>query len=141
MSAATHAHHYRYRQHLLLMRMSLLTAFGLIISACSTVMPTTQAPKMPIVALPSVALVLGGGGNKGFAHVGVIQALEERYHANPRRCTSVGSLVGSLYASGYTPTQLERLALTTTDSELTDFVLSNQDLLKASNSKTSLMPK
>ena len=44
--------------------------------------------------------------------------------------TSVGSLIGSLYASGYTPAQLEQLALTTTDGELTDFTLSNQGFVE-----------
>ena len=121
----------RYRHHLVLMRMSMLTAFGLFISACSTVTPTTQAPDRPKTEPLKVALVLGGGGAKGFAHVGVIKALEEN-GITPTLIvgTSVGSLVGSLYASGYTSTQLERLALTTPDSDLTDFVLSNQGFIE-----------
>ncbi len=121
----------RYRHHLLLMRMSTLTAFGLFIGACSTVTPTTQAPDRPKAEPLKVALVLGGGGAKGFAHVGVIKALEEN-GITPTLIvgTSVGSLVGSLYASGYTSTQLERLALTTPDSDLTDFVLSNQGFVE-----------
>lgn len=121
----------RYRHHLLLMRMSMLTAFGLFIGACSTVTPTTQAPDRPKTEPLKVALVLGGGGAKGFAHVGVIKALEEN-GITPTLIvgTSVGSLVGSLYASGYTSTQLERLALTTLDSDLTDFVLSNQGFIE-----------
>ncbi len=142
MSAAAHSYQHQYRQHLLLTRMSLLTAFGLVISACSTVTPTIQAPKMPVVESPSVALVLGGGGAKGFAHVGVIKALEEN-GITPTLVvgTSVGSLVGSLYASGYTPTQLERLALTTTDSELTDFVLSNQGFIEGIKLKNFINTK
>ena len=44
--------------------------------------------------------------------------------------TSVGSLVGSLYASGMTPMALERLALTTPDSALTDFTLSSQGFVE-----------
>ena len=121
----------RYRHHLVLMRMSMLTAFGLFIGACSTVTPTTQAPDRPKTEPLKVALVLGGGGAKGFAHVGVIKALEEN-GITPTLIvgTSVGSLVGSLYASGYTSTQLERLALTTPDSDLTDFVLSNQGFIE-----------
>ena len=121
----------RYRHHLLLMRMSTLMVFGLFIGACSTVTPTTQAPDRPKTEPLKVALVLGGGGAKGFAHVGVIKALEEN-GITPTLIvgTSVGSLVGSLYASGYTSTQLERLALTTPDSDLTDFVLSNQGFIE-----------
>lgn len=121
----------RYRHHLVLMRMSTLTVFGLFIGACSTVTPTTQTPDTPKTEPLKVALVLGGGGAKGFAHVGVIKALEEN-GITPTLIvgTSVGSLVGSLYASGYTSTQLERLALTTPDSDLTDFVLSNQGFVE-----------
>lgn len=51
----------------------------------------------------SVGLVLSGGGAKGIAHVGVIKALEENgipidYVAG----TSMGAIVGGLYASGFT---------------------------------------
>lgn len=55
----------------------------------------------------SVGLVLSGGGAKGIAHIGVIQALEENdisidYVAG----TSMGAIVGSLYAMGYTPAEM-----------------------------------
>ncbi|WP_227674622.1 patatin-like phospholipase family protein [Psychrobacter jeotgali] len=85
----------------------------------------------PVIDQPNVALVLGGGGAKGFAHVGVIKALEEN-GITPTLVvgTSVGSLVGSLYASGYSAAQLENLALTTPDSELMDFTLSNQGFVE-----------
>lgn len=60
----------------------------------------------------SVGLVLSGGGAKGIAHAGVIQALEENgipidYIAG----TSMGAIVGSLYASGYTPKEIIDLIL------------------------------
>ena len=61
---------------------------------------------------PSVALVLSGGGARGMAHIGVIRALEERnikVHAIVG--TSVGALVGALYASGKTPNELESILL------------------------------
>ncbi|WP_352259864.1 patatin-like phospholipase family protein [Psychrobacter sp. TB55-MNA-CIBAN-0194] len=117
--------------HLSLLRVAILTTLGLVISACSTLTPASVTPIVPEIESPSVALVLGGGGAKGFAHVGVIKALEEN-GITPTLIvgTSIGSLVGSLYASGYTPAQLERLALTTTDSELTDFTLSNQGFIE-----------
>lgn len=55
----------------------------------------------------SVGLVLSGGGAKGIAHIGVIQALEDNdipidYVAG----TSMGAIVGGLYASGYTPKEM-----------------------------------
>lgn len=58
----------------------------------------------------SVGLVLSGGGAKGIAHIGVIQALEENdipidYIAG----TSMGAVVGGLYAAGYTPAEMMEL--------------------------------
>lgn len=58
----------------------------------------------------SVGLVLSGGGAKGIAHIGMIQALEENdvaidYVAG----TSMGAIVGGLYASGYSPAEMMRL--------------------------------
>lgn len=58
----------------------------------------------------SVGLVLSGGGAKGLAHIGVIRVLEENnipidYIAG----TSIGAVVGGLYASGYTPDEMEEL--------------------------------
>lgn len=99
--------------HLIFLRISVLAILSLSINACSTLTPPPTSVA-PIADAPKVALVLGGGGAKGFAHVGVIKALEAN-GIKPTLVvgTSVGSLVGSLYASGYTPAQLERLALTT----------------------------
>lgn len=112
------------------LRALLLVTLPVIFSACNTVTPKVVPVKTEVKA-PTVALVLGGGGAKGFAHVGVIQALEEN-GITPTLVvgTSVGSLVGSLYASGYSAQRLEKLALTTRDSELTDFVLSNQGFIE-----------
>lgn len=57
-----------------------------------------------------VAVVLSGGGAKGFSHIGVLKALEEYnipidYIAG----TSMGAIVGGLYASGYSPEEIEKL--------------------------------
>ena len=55
----------------------------------------------------SEAVVLSGGGARGLAHVGVLQALEERgYDADIVVGTSMGAVVGALYAAGYTPEQV-----------------------------------
>lgn len=58
----------------------------------------------------SVAVVLSGGGSRGAAHVGVLKALEE--HQIPIDYivgTSIGAVIGSLYAMGYSPEELEKL--------------------------------
>lgn len=57
-----------------------------------------------------VGLVLSGGGAKGVTHIGVLKALEENnipvdYIAG----TSIGAIIGGLYASGYTPSEIERI--------------------------------
>ena len=55
----------------------------------------------------TVGLVLSGGGAKGIAHIGLLKALEENnipidYIAG----TSMGAIVGALYAMGYTPDEM-----------------------------------
>lgn len=112
-------------------RAVLLLILGIATSACTSIAPPANTTQAAPMNAPSVALVLGGGGAKGFAHVGVIQALEEN-GITPTIVvgTSVGSLVGSLYASGTTPTTLEQLALTTSDDALMDFTLSNQGFVQ-----------
>ena len=63
---------------------------------------------------PKVGLVLSGGGAKGFAHIGVLKVLEEI--GMPIDCitgTSMGSIVGALYAIGYSAEELEQLVGTT----------------------------
>ncbi|MCX7655386.1 MAG: patatin-like phospholipase family protein [Treponemataceae bacterium] len=59
------------------------------------------------------ALVLSGGGAKGFAHVGVLKVLEAMGVPSPSLIvgTSMGAIVGGLYACGYKATELEKLAL------------------------------
>jgi len=64
---------------------------------------------------PKVGLVLSGGGAKGFAHIGVLKELEKAgvqidYIAG----TSMGAIIGGLYASGYSATQIEKI-ITETD--------------------------
>ncbi len=59
---------------------------------------------------PTVALVLSGGGAKGAAHVSVIRYLEELgIPVDMVLGTSIGGLIGGLYALGYTPDQMESL--------------------------------
>ncbi|MDB4835485.1 FtsQ-type POTRA domain-containing protein [Cyclobacteriaceae bacterium] len=66
---------------------------------------------------PKVGLVLSGGGAKGFAHIGVIRELEKAgIKPDIITGTSMGSIVGALYALGYTPDQMEQI-VTQTDWE------------------------
>jgi len=57
-----------------------------------------------------VALVLSGGGSRGMAHIGVLKALEENnIPIHYITGTSIGAAIGALYASGYSPAEIEAL--------------------------------
>jgi NTE family protein len=61
-------------------------------------------------ARPRIGLVLGGGGARGAAHIGVLQVLEEhRIPVDSVAGTSMGALVGGMYATGQSPVEMEAL--------------------------------
>ncbi len=92
--------------------------------------PATAGPPAPPRAL-RIALALGGGGTRGFAHVGVIKALEARgIEPDIVVGTSVGSFVAALYASGYAGADLEQVALQFEESAITDWALPSRGLFK-----------
>lgn len=67
------------------------------------------------IARPKIGLALGGGGARGCAHVGILRALEEQHiPIDYIAGTSMGAVVGGMYASGMTPDEIDR-ALSTTD--------------------------
>ena len=74
--------------------------------------------------LPRIGLALGGGAARGFAHVGVIQVLEEA-GVRPDLVvgTSAGSLVAALYASGRNGQQLQQVAETMEEAAFADWTL------------------
>ena len=80
---------------------------------------------------PRIALALGGGGARGFAHIGVIKMLEAQGIVPDIVVgTSAGSLVGALYASGYNGFELQRIGLQLEDSVITDWSLPDRGFLK-----------
>jgi len=55
-----------------------------------------------------IVIALGGGGSRGYAHVGVLRRLEkEGYHIQAAAGTSAGGIIAALYAAGYTPDEME----------------------------------
>jgi NTE family protein len=80
---------------------------------------------------PTIALVLGGGAAKGFAHIGVIKALEAN-GVSPDIIvgTSAGSVVGALYAAGYNAFDLQRIALSMDETTVRDWVLPNRGFIR-----------
>jgi NTE family protein len=107
----------------------MLGVVGLTLAGCASSpvsAPVTGPVVTPPVAKkpPRLGLALGGGAARGFAHVGVIQVLEEAgIRPDLVVGTSAGSLVASLYASGKTPAQLQQAAETMEEAALTDWTL------------------
>jgi len=114
------------------------------VSTAPAAAPEMMGPPAPewLAALPSapleapahrvkIALALGGGAARGFAHVGVIKALEARGIVPDILVgTSVGSFVAALYASGYDGGHLQRVAMQFEESTLTDWSLPSRGLFK-----------
>lgn len=102
------------------------------LSACTSPPPAIAPPDVPVTVPatepvkrpPRIGLALGGGAARGFAHVGVIQVLEEA-GIRPELVTgtSAGSLVAALYASGRQGTQLQRIADTMDEATFADWTL------------------
>jgi NTE family protein len=93
------------------------------VSVAKPAEPTVSEPVVPLKVL-HLGLALGGGAARGFAHVGVIQVLEDA-GIQPELVvgTSAGSLVAALYASGKNSTQLRRVAETMEEAEITDWMM------------------
>jgi NTE family protein len=114
-----------------------LTALLIVVllSACAAPppVPTPPAPPPTPVQKPPlrIALVLGGGAARGFAHIGVIKALEAQGIVPDMVVgTSAGSVVGALYASGMSGFDLQKLALQMEEDMVADWALPNRGVLK-----------
>lgn len=109
-----------------------------LISACSTQIPLKTSPgvgsEVPSKEstseaalpkrVPKFGLALGGGAARGFAHVGVIQVLEEAgLRPDFVVGTSAGSLVAAFYASGKNGSQLQQLSETMDEATITDWTI------------------
>ena len=88
------------------MRARLLASAVLILLISAVLASSVQAASC-------IGLVLGGGGARGAAHIGVLKVLErERVPICRIAGTSMGSVVGGLYASGYSPEEIEQILAT-----------------------------
>lgn len=92
--------------------------------------PPAGAPK-PAPRPPRIGLALGGGAARGFAHIGVIQVLEEQgIRPDLVVGTSAGSLVAAMWASGKSGVELGSLAESMDESALTDWMYPGRGLLR-----------
>ena len=110
----------------------LITAF-LLVSSCAPI-ETLVPPTSPITAAPrqaKIALVLGAGAARGFAHIGVLKVLEaNKVPINMIVGTSAGSFVASLYAYGFNAYQLQKMALSIEKGDVIDYTIPDNGFIK-----------
>ena len=95
--------------------------------------PPAEPPKppKPPPRPPRIGLALGGGAARGFAHIGVIQVLEESgLRPDLVVGTSAGSLVAALYAAGRSGAELGLLADSMDESAVTDWAFPGRGLIR-----------
>ena len=97
-------------------------------------LPPDAAASVPMVVPPRpprIGLALGGGAARGFAHIGVIQVLEENgIKVDYVTGTSAGSLVAALYASGKSGVALAALADNMDESAFADWAFPGRGLIR-----------
>ncbi len=114
-----------YRKTMVHRRLAVALLASLLAGCASKPAPLPAEPPVPVAKRPPrIGLALGGGAARGFAHVGVIQVLEEA-GLKPQLVvgTSAGSLVAALYASGRSGSQLQQVALEMEEAAFTDWTL------------------
>ena len=114
-----------------LSRFSLFATVLAVLAACQS---TPVSPTQPVASTPAVAeaparkikigLALGGGAARGFAHIGVIKALEAQgIYPDIVVGTSAGSVVGALYAAGNNGFQLQKMAFDMDEASISDWAM------------------
>jgi NTE family protein len=120
-----------------------LAAAGAVVAGCASgppPAPPAEPPAPAVVAPPAppppprpprIGLALGGGAARGFAHIGVIQVLEEQgIRPDLVVGTSAGSLVAALWASGKSGIELGALAESMDEGAITDWTYPGRSLMR-----------
>lgn len=113
----------------------LCCGLAMTLVGCAVPPPVAVQPVAPVVRVapkpPKIGLALGGGAARGFAHIGVLQVLEEQ-GIKPDLIvgTSAGSVAATLYASGKTPVEMADMAINMDESSITDWMFPGRSLLK-----------
>ena len=112
---------------------SMVMVFMLLVTSCAVKEikeiqpPVVQPPPKPA----KIALVLGAGASKGFAHIGVLKILESnRIPIHLIVGTSVGSIVGSLYAYGYSAFELQKISFSIEKGDIVDLTIPDNGFIK-----------
>ena len=111
--------------------LALLLASVLALSGCITTGSKSSTAPNAGVHKPKIAFALGGGAARGFAHIGVIKVLESHgIVADYVVGTSAGAVVGSLYAGGFDPYAMQKIAQQLDESIFADWTLGGRGILK-----------
>jgi NTE family protein len=107
--------------------------FMAVIASCA-LQKEIQLPtkvESPTPKSAKIAVVLGAGSSKGFAHIGVLKILESnKIPIHMIVGTSVGSVVGSLYAYGHDAFQLQRLSFSIEKGDIVDLTIPDNGFIK-----------
>lgn len=104
---------------------SLFLSMMILVTSCAP--PEVKPPVRPA----RIAIVLGAGASKGFAHIGVLKILEaNQIPIHMIVGTSAGSFVGSLYAYGYNAFQLQKMSLAIEKSDIVDLTIRDNGFIK-----------
>ncbi|AKD05168.1 patatin-like phospholipase family protein [Pontibacter korlensis] len=104
------------------MKLHLISILLLLLTIAPATVTAQVGKKQPLQR-PKIGLVLSGGGAKGMAHIGFLKVMEEAgIRPDYITGTSMGSLVGALYALGYSASEIEKIAL----EQDWEMLLSNQ---------------
>ena len=112
-------------------RTGLQICMTVVISACLLLTACARQEVQPQQKPAKIALVLGAGASRGFAHIGVLKVLEaNKIPVHMVIGTSAGSFVGSLYAYGFTSFQLQKMAHSLDKNEIIDMTIPDNGFVK-----------
>jgi NTE family protein len=98
-----------------------------LLASCATAPKEIPPPQKQA----KIAIVLGAGASKGFAHIGVLKILElNKIPIHMIVGTSVGSFVGSLYAYGYNPYELQTIAFALQRDDIIDYIIPDNGFVR-----------
>lgn len=112
-------------------RLLLIVLAAAFLPGCALLGEKPAPPPAPVPVPVKIGLALGGGAARGFAHIGVIKALEAQGIVPDIVVgTSAGAVVGALYSAGLSGFELQKIALDIDESQLGDWSMPDRGVFK-----------